>query len=91
MHVDDLFVLDYYSLEVLEGPSVCKNYTLSQCTPLFMCCYEFGEAQSVIHSHSKNALMATIVFSDDEFQCSHLEMIKVCLINNLPICHFLTV
>lgn len=34
-------------------------------------------AGAVIHSHSKAAVLATLIFTDTEFKISHLEMIKV--------------
>lgn len=36
----------------------------------------FSGAGSVIHSHSKNALMATLFYEGKEFQISHIEVIK---------------
>ena len=36
----------------------------------------FSDAGSVIHSHSKHAVMATLLSPDHEFRISHIEMIK---------------
>lgn len=41
-----------------------------------MCAYKQRNAAAVIHSHSKAALLATLLFSGPEFSCTHLEMIK---------------
>lgn len=49
----------------------------SQCTPLFMLPYRQRSAGSVIHTHSPNAVMATLLWTGKEFRCSYLEMIKV--------------
>lgn len=34
-------------------------------------------AGAVIHTHSKAAVMATLLYPGKEFKCTHLEMIKV--------------
>jgi hypothetical protein len=34
----------------------------------------------VIHTHSKTALMVTLLYPGKEFSCTHLEMIKVLFI-----------
>lgn len=60
----------------LELPPPDKNLKKSQCTPLFMCAYNLRNAGAVIHTHSKFALMATLLFPGKEFKCTHLEMIK---------------
>lgn len=72
---DDLFVQDVDGVD-LELPPPEKKLKKSQCTPLFMCAYKMRNASAVIHSHSKSALMATLLFPGKEFSCTHLEMIK---------------
>ena len=47
----------------------------SECTSLFMAAIRLRRAGAVIHSHSVNAMLATLLF-DDEFEVSDLEMIK---------------
>jgi ribulose-5-phosphate 4-epimerase/fuculose-1-phosphate aldolase len=48
----------------------------SQCTPLFMNAYLMCGAGSVIHTHSKQAVMVTLLYSGAEFRITHQEMIK---------------
>jgi methylthioribulose-1-phosphate dehydratase len=47
----------------------------SECTSLFLKAIQLRGAGAVIHSHSINAVMATLLFQT-EFSVSHLEMIK---------------
>lgn len=72
---NDMFVQTIDGTD-LELPPPEKNLKKSQCTPLFMCAYTMRNAGAVIHTHSKAAVMATLLFPGKEFKCSHLEMIK---------------
>ncbi|XP_044252606.1 methylthioribulose-1-phosphate dehydratase [Tribolium madens] len=72
---EDLFVQNIKG-EDLQLPPPEKKLKKSQCTPLFMCAYTARNAGAVIHTHSKAALLATLLFPGQEFKCSHLEMIK---------------
>jgi len=47
----------------------------SECTSLFLKAIQLRGAGAVIHTHSLNAVLATLLF-DAEFSVSHLEMIK---------------
>ena len=47
----------------------------SECTALFMAAIRHRDAGAVIHSHSMNAMLASLLF-DSEFVISELEMIK---------------
>lgn len=47
----------------------------SECSSLFLKAIQLRGAGAVIHSHSINAVLATLLF-EDEFEISHLEMIK---------------
>jgi methylthioribulose-1-phosphate dehydratase len=47
----------------------------SECSSLFLKAIQLRNAGAVIHSHSINAVMATLLF-EAEFSVSHLEMIK---------------
>lgn len=41
-----------------------------------MLAYRHRGAGAVIHTHSQHALMATLLWTGDQFSCTHLEMIK---------------
>lgn len=47
----------------------------SECSTLFLKAINLRAAGAVIHSHSMNAMLATLLFSS-EFSISHIEMIK---------------
>lgn len=53
-----------------------KKLKKSQCTPLFMNAYTMRDAGAVIHTHSKAAVMATLLYPGVEFKITHQEMIK---------------
>lgn len=69
----DMFVVNELG-EVVQRPDD-ESLRLSACTPLFLHAYNLRNAGAVIHSHSENALLATLCF-DDVFECTHLEMMK---------------
>lgn len=48
---------------------------MSECRPLFLHAFQKRDAGAVIHSHSKSAVLATLMFGD-VFRTSHLEMQK---------------
>lgn len=62
-----------------DGSIICKpniqNLKLSECTPLFLEAYKLRDAGAVLHSHSLNAVMVTLLF-ETEFQIKDFEMIK---------------
>ncbi|PNF38792.1 Methylthioribulose-1-phosphate dehydratase [Cryptotermes secundus] len=72
---EDLFVQDMDGQD-LELPPPEKKLKKSQCTPLFMCAYTARQAGAVIHTHSKAAVLATLLYPGKEFRVTHLEMIK---------------
>lgn len=72
---EDLFVQDIHGND-LELPQPSKKLKKSQCTPLFMCAYTARNAGAVIHTHSKAALLATLLYPGKQFKVTHLEMIK---------------
>lgn len=70
---EDLFVLDSNG-DPIEAPSD-PTLKISACTPLFMNAYRERDAGAVLHSHSVNAMLATLLF-DTHFEITHLEMMK---------------
>nr|CAG4641183.1 EOG090X0D1G [Eulimnadia texana] len=69
---DDMFVQNMAGVD-LKVPA--KQLKKSQCTPLFMCAYQERAAGAVIHTHSKHAVLVTLL-CQKEFRISHQEMIK---------------
>ncbi|XP_048730865.1 methylthioribulose-1-phosphate dehydratase-like isoform X2 [Ostrea edulis] len=72
---DDMFVQTIND-EDISAPPPAKKLKKSQCTPLFMCAYKMRDAGAVIHTHSKSAVMATLLYPGTEFRITHQEMIK---------------
>ncbi|XP_027621561.1 methylthioribulose-1-phosphate dehydratase [Tupaia chinensis] len=70
-----MFVCDM-SEQDISGPPPSKMLRKSQCTPLFMNAYTMRGAGAVIHTHSKAAVLATLLFPGREFKITHQEMIK---------------
>ncbi len=73
MSPEDIFVLDAEA-KVLERPAD-PSLRISACTPLFMNAYTLRDAGAVLHSHSLNAMLATLI-SGDTFEVTQLEMMK---------------
>jgi methylthioribulose-1-phosphate dehydratase len=69
----DLFIQNIQGEDISVPPHGLKK---SQCTPLFMLAYTERQAEAVIHTHSKAAVMATLLSKNNEFRVTHLEMIK---------------
>lgn len=69
---EDLFELDEDGT-VRRAPA--QGAKLSACAPLFFNAFRLRGAGAVLHSHSLNAMLATLVF-DDAVRITHLEMIK---------------
>ncbi len=70
---EDLFVLDLDG-QVLESPAE-PGLKVSACAPLFFNAFRLRDARAVLHSHSVNALLASLT-PGDTFRVTHLEMIK---------------
>ena len=69
---EDIFVLDRQG-NILESPE--GDYTLSACKPLFMNAFRLRNAGAVLHSHSLNAMIVTLI-SKETFCITGLEMMK---------------
>ncbi|XP_054715871.1 methylthioribulose-1-phosphate dehydratase-like [Uloborus diversus] len=72
---DDIFVVDIKS-NILNAPPDNKKLKISECAPLFMNAFVMRNAGAVIHSHSKAAVLATLIYPDSEFIITYQEMIK---------------
>jgi len=68
--------LDDPTAAFLRKPREQLKLKESACTPLFWNAFELRNAGSCIHTHSQNAVMATLLWPGNEFQISHQEMIK---------------
>ncbi|KPM03186.1 methylthioribulose-1-phosphate dehydratase-like protein [Sarcoptes scabiei] len=73
---NELFVIDIDG-QIKQSPPSELNLKRSECTPLFLLAYRHRNAGAVIHSHSINAVLASLIDpSAKEFRVSHQEMIK---------------
>ena len=70
---DDIFVLDREG-NVTEKPAA-GDLAVSACKPLFLHAYNLRNAGAVLHSHSQNALLATLLY-DSVFRITGIEMQK---------------
>lgn len=75
IQIDDMFIQNMEG-EDLAGPPEYRKLKKSQCTPLFMVAYRDRNAGACIHTHSPNAVMATLLWPGNEFRITHQEMIK---------------
>lgn len=73
MEPHHLFVMTLADRTLLRQPPVLKP---SACTPLFYNAYTMRDAGACIHTHSQNAVMATLLYPGSTFEISHQEMIK---------------
>lgn len=75
---DDVYELDM-DRNVVHAPKT-EGLKLSACTPLWYCVYKHRpSAMSVIHTHSMNAQLATLLDPTEEsktLKITHLEMLK---------------
>ena len=74
MSPEMIFELDRRG-EIVSGPPREWGLAVSQCRPLFLAAYDQRGAGAVIHSHSRHALLATLI-SGEVFRCTRLEMMK---------------
>lgn len=70
---DDLFAIDLAGA-LVAAPSA-PALRPSACTPLFLHAYRLRDAGAVIHSHSRHAVLATLL-AGDTLRVSRLEMLK---------------
>lgn len=78
MEADDMFVLDAQGAikhAPQAKPPPHRPPKLSECAPLFLSAYDLRGAGAVLHGHSMNAMLASLLF-EDEFRITHVEMIK---------------
>ncbi|CDS04681.1 Putative Methylthioribulose-1-phosphatedehydratase [Lichtheimia ramosa] len=73
MEPHHLFVMTLADRTLLRQPLSLKP---SACTPLFYNAYTMRDACACIHTHSQNAVMATLLYPGSTFEISHQEMIK---------------
>lgn len=71
---ESIFELDLQG-RVLKAPPEAYGLRCSACRPLFLAAMRLRGAGAVIHSHSLNALLITLVH-DEAFRVTHLEMMK---------------
>lgn len=69
----DIFVLDMQGKVIREA--VNPKLKVSACRPLFMHAYRMRDAGAVIHSHSMNAMLTTLIY-ESHFSISNIEMMK---------------
>lgn len=72
---DMVFELDLDGT-VLAGPDPASGLTVSQCRPLFLAAYRLRTAGAVLHSHSMQAMLATLLCDDHHFRITQMEMLK---------------
>lgn len=73
LNPEDMFVLDLKG-EIVKSPA-SPAYGVSACRPLFMHAFQLRNAGAVIHSHSMNAMLATLI-SGKTFRITGIEMQK---------------
>lgn len=69
----DVFVLDIDG-QIVERPAD-ESLKLTACAPLFFNAYRLRDAGAVLHSHSVDAVLATMI-SPEAFRIAGIEMIK---------------
>jgi methylthioribulose-1-phosphate dehydratase len=65
--------------DVVAGPDPATGFTVSQCRPLFLAAMKLRGAGAVIHSHSRAAVLATVLAElkgSSHVTLTHLEMLK---------------
>lgn len=84
LHPREMFVAELPGT-IVHAPTEVQSADLAAsfrykplaCTPLFLSCYNMRNAGACIHTHSQNAVMATLIWEDKvELRMSHIEQIK---------------
>ncbi|XP_012556267.1 methylthioribulose-1-phosphate dehydratase isoform X1 [Hydra vulgaris] len=73
---NDLFIQDIDENFIHMPSHGSKKLKMTQCQPLFMNAYKMRGSGAVIHTHSSNAVLATLLYTGSEFKITHQEMIK---------------
>lgn len=71
---DDIYEINLAG-EVVAGPPPSRGLCVSACKPLFLAAMRQRDAGAVIHSHSKAALLATLI-AGEYVEVTELEMMK---------------
>jgi methylthioribulose-1-phosphate dehydratase len=75
---DWIFELDLDG-DVVAAPDSARGFTVSQCRPLFLAAMRRRDAGAVVHSHSRNAVLASLLaekLGHRHITLTHLEMLK---------------
>ncbi len=78
---DDVFVVNRAG-DVIEGPRT-PNLKLTECSSLFLAAYELRDAGAVLHSHSVNVVLATMLAERRQGFISTLEFTRLEMIKGL--------
>jgi len=70
---ENMFVMDFASQSYLWQPS---NLKPSACTPLFMAAFTKRNAGACIHTHSRAAVLCTLINKGNTFSIANIEQIK---------------
>ncbi|MBM4280877.1 MAG: methylthioribulose 1-phosphate dehydratase [Deltaproteobacteria bacterium] len=65
--------------DIVAGPDPALGFTVSQCRPLFLAAMRLRDAGCVVHSHSRAAVVATLLAEKARARhvtLTHLEMLK---------------
>ncbi|KAJ1984865.1 Methylthioribulose-1-phosphate dehydratase [Dimargaris verticillata] len=74
LQASDMFVLDLATQTPVQAPT--PGTKVSACLPLFYSAFTLRNANVCIHTHSQNAVLATLVYPGDAFVITDQEMIK---------------
>lgn len=73
---EDVFAVNLLTHAIIHAPQD-PHLKMSQCAPLFWNAYILRPSTTAcIHTHSMNAMLATMIEQSSELKLSHFEMIK---------------